>query len=79
MDTFQQALFALSELGNDSSTPKNVKAKIVIALKLLSDDTERSLKISKALSELEELTSDSNLKSDTRTQLFNIVSLLEYA
>ncbi|MBI4145977.1 UPF0147 family protein [Candidatus Woesearchaeota archaeon] len=77
MDALQQALTALQELEQDTTTPKNVKLKVTNAMKLLAQNTETSIKISKALAELEELSSDTNVQSYTRTQLFNIVSILE--
>lgn len=77
MDNLQQAIFALQELEQDVTTPKNVKAKLAVTLKLLNDSGETSIKVSKALHELENLSEDVNVQSYTRTQLFNIVSLLE--
>lgn len=77
MDNLQQAIFALQELEQDVTTPKNIKLKLVTTLKLLNDSGETSIKVSKALHELEELSEDVNVQSYTRTQLFNIVSLLE--
>ncbi len=77
MDTIQQVISALKELEQDTSTPKNVKLKISSTLKLLSDNSETSIKVSKALHELEDIAEDSNVQSYTRMQIFNIVSLLE--
>lgn len=77
MDNLQMAIFALQELEQDSTTPKNVKLKICSTLKILNDTGETSIKASKALHELEELAEDVNVQSYTRTQLFNVVSLLE--
>jgi len=77
MDSIQQVIGALQELEQDSSTPKNVKLKISSTIKLLSDDDEKSIKVSKALNELEGIAEDTNVQSYTRTQIFNIVSLLE--
>ena len=77
MDSLQSALAALAELEEDQSTPKNVKARISAAIKLLTQDTETSVKVSRALSELEELAADVNMQPHTRTQIFSIVSLLE--
>ncbi len=77
MDALQQVIFALKELEQDSTTTKNVKSKLASTLKVLNTDGELSIKVSKALHELEELTEDSNVQSHTRIQLFNIVSLLE--
>lgn len=77
MDSIQQVIGALQELEQDPSTPKNVKLKISSTIKLLSDDDEKSIKVSKALNELEGIAEDTNVQSYTRTQIFNIVSLLE--
>ncbi len=77
MDALQQVIFALRELEQDSSTTKNVKSKLASTLKVLNTDGELSIKVSKALHELEVLSEDSNVQSYTRTQIFNIVSLLE--
>jgi len=77
MDNLKQVIYALQELEQDSSTPKNVKSKVSSTIKALSDESETGLKISKALQELEYLSEDCNVQSYTRIQIFNIVSLLE--
>jgi uncharacterized protein (UPF0147 family) len=77
MDNLKRVIFALEELEQDSSTPRNVKEKIVSTIKVLNDGAETSIKVSKALHELEGIADDKNVQSYTRTQIFNIVSLLE--
>jgi len=68
----------LRELEEDNSVPKNIKNKISLTIKDLETSTEEtSIKVSRALHVLEELTDDSNMQAYTRTQLFNIVSALE--
>ncbi|MBW3002693.1 UPF0147 family protein [Candidatus Woesearchaeota archaeon] len=68
----------LREVEEDTCVPKNVKNKISITIKdLETSKEETSIKISRALHALEELTEDNNMQADTRTQLFNIVSTLE--
>ena len=67
----------LSELENDSTVPRNVKAKISNASKALSDSIEVSVRVHKALNELDEIADDSNVQPYTRTQIWNIVSILE--
>lgn len=76
-DALKQAINALEELQEDSETPKNLKTKIESTISLLQMDGESSMKASQALSHLEEATEDSNMQPFTRSQLFNIVSLLE--
>ncbi|MBS3125183.1 UPF0147 family protein [Candidatus Woesearchaeota archaeon] len=78
MDPLANIIFALSELGDDTSTPKNIKAKLENVLKFLNaSEFEMSVRVSKALGELDEISQDSNVQPYMRAQLFNIVSLLE--
>lgn len=68
----------LSKIEEDQSVPKNIRAKIknaVIALKQTDISTE--IKKDKALQELDNLDDDPNIPMYTRTQIWNIVSLLE--
>lgn len=68
----------LRELEEDSCVPKNVKNKISSTIKDLETSHEEiSIKVSRALHALEELTEDNNMQPYTRTQIFNIVSTLE--
>ena len=67
----------LSELNEDPSVPKNVKSKIEGIMSSLKEEGEIPLKISKALNMLDEIADDNNLQSYTRTQIWNVVSVLE--
>ena len=67
----------LSELKDDTTVPKNVRLKIEKVRALINDKTEMQIKVSKALNELEEIADDVNLQSYTRTQVWNIISVLE--
>lgn len=68
----------LLELKDDSTVPKNVRSRIEKVIEFInSNDMETSIKISKALNELEEIADDVNLQSYTRTQIWGIVSELE--
>ncbi|MCX6711071.1 MAG: UPF0147 family protein [Candidatus Woesearchaeota archaeon] len=72
-----QVIELMKELENDSTVPRNVKAKIANAEKALSEDAELSLRVHKALNELDEISDDANMQPYTRTQVWNIVSVLE--
>ena len=67
----------LGELKDDGTVPKNVRLKIEKVMKMLNGETETQIKVSKALNELEEIADDVNLQSYTRTQVWNIISILE--
>jgi uncharacterized protein (UPF0147 family) len=76
MDSLMQALMLLRELEQDSTVPKNARAKIVGTIRLLESNGGK-VDVSKALHELESISDDINIPSHMRTQLFSVVSLLE--
>lgn len=67
----------LKELLEDSTVPKNVKIKLEGVVKSLNEDKEVSIRVNEALSHLDEIADDINLQPFTRTQIWNIVSILE--
>ena len=77
MTEVQQIIDALQDLCEDSAVPKNIKLKMQEITKLLESSEESSIKINKALDELDVIATDSNLQAFTRTQIYNIISLLE--
>jgi uncharacterized protein (UPF0147 family) len=77
MAQLMMALAALRELEQDTQLPKNVKTKIASTIQMLEQDGETSIKVSRAQQELEALAEDNNMQAYTRTQIFNVVSLLE--
>lgn len=77
MDQLPMVIAALRELEQDNDVPKNVKASIATTIQILEQDGELSIKVSRALQELERLAEDNNMQAYTRTRIFNIVSLLE--
>jgi|TARA_B100001964_G_scaffold197975_1_gene223343 hypothetical protein len=67
----------LAELKDDITVPKNVRMRIEKVIEVLNNNLEISIKVSKALNELEELADDVNLQSYTRSQIWTIISVLE--
>lgn len=67
----------LKELSEDMEIPKNVKTRIDETLDVMGDDIDISLRIHKVLQTLEEVVEDKNLQPFSRTQIYNIISLLE--
>jgi uncharacterized protein (UPF0147 family) len=76
-DQLKTIIEALNDVSNDASVPKNVKDKVEKAVGSLSSDEEVSIKVHKALNELDELADDTTMQPFTRTQIWNIVSALE--
>lgn len=66
-----------NEMHEDSTVPKNVRTKIQEIINTLKEDTQLSIKVNKALNDLDEIASDVNLQPYTRTQMWNIISILE--
>ena len=73
-DNLQEVVTRLEELREEFDSNRKLKEKITAVIFILNQDAE--LTIEKALSELEELNS-LNLSSYHRTQLWDVVSLLE--
>ena len=68
----------LEQIKNDRTVPKNVRNSIEIAQNDLTDKSKDALvKINSAISILEEASNDTNIPTYTRTQIWNIISMLE--
>lgn len=76
-DDVNKIIVELKEILGDASVPKNIKENIEKVIKTLSEEGDLSIKISKVLSELDEVSNDTNIQPYTRTQIWNIVSMLE--
>jgi len=69
---------AMEELREDSTVPRNVKTKLEASIGVLKNEgNEMRLRIDKVLQELDEVANDTNAQSYTRSQIWNIVSMLE--
>lgn len=80
MEQFNEIIMAISELQEDSTLPRNVKTKLTEVSQILSTQEQAdgaSIRINKALDQLSEISDDVNLQAYTRTQIWNIVSMLE--
>lgn len=73
----QEIIQALNSLKEDEGVPKNIKLKIDSIIGILNEDIEVSLKVSKSLHCLDEVSEDLNIPSFIRTQIWNISSMFE--
>ena len=74
----QSIIESVQEIASDNTVPRNVKEKLNLIVKVLQNEAEDILlRKDKALSELDEIAEDTNLQAYTRTQIWNIVSVLE--
>ncbi len=67
----------MREIAEDNVLPKNVTQKLSAIMEILNDNSETSMKVSKAIHELEDIVDDKNLEAYSRTQLYNVISQLE--
>ena len=67
----------LAEIVNDRTVPKNIRAAAEESKMVLDGEGDIELKISSAIGTLDDIINDSNMPMYTRTQIWNIVSLLE--
>lgn len=74
---FKNVIDLLSEISEDTTTPKNVKGKMLQIIAILREDVDDSIKKNKVLYELDEIADDNNMQQYIRTQIWNVVSLLE--
>ena len=67
----------LDEINDDRTVPRNIRNMITDAKSGLNSNQEIAVRINTAVSILDEVANDSNIPTYTRTQVWNIVSMLE--
>jgi len=68
----------LDEISEDRTVPRNVRNMIAEAKSHLNNEKDDiAVRISGAISILDEVSNDTNIPIYTRTQIWNIVSMLE--
>jgi uncharacterized protein (UPF0147 family) len=75
--SIQDSILKLNELKEDTMTPKGLKEKLNEAVEILQNDEEDTIKINKVLGILDDVSSENNIQPYVRTQIWNIVSILE--
>jgi uncharacterized protein (UPF0147 family) len=73
----EEIIEILTELEEDNTVPRNVKDKIKIVGSMLKEDGDIKIKVNRVLHELDDIADDPNLEPYTRTQIWNVVSMLE--
>jgi len=75
----QQAVAYLRMMHEDVAVPKGLKEKMLVLVAMLEGADDVTVKKSKALTVLGDLSEDPNMPAMTRTQLYSVISLLEVA
>jgi uncharacterized protein (UPF0147 family) len=76
MMDFGRAIALLEDLREDN-IPKNLRTRVSHVITILNNGDEPTIKVSKALAELEPACENAQMDSHTRMELFNVVSVLE--
>ena len=77
MDNMKEIINLLLQLEQEITIPKNIRIKIKGTMDLLHENLDLAIKIDKSLQELDEIAEDPNVPSYARTQIWNVMSLLE--
>jgi len=77
-ERLKQAVALIDQILEDKTVPKNIRDRAEKSKhNLLDKASEMSVRIDKAIQLLDEISEDSNMPVYTRTQVWNIVTLLE--
>jgi len=78
MSNIKKAIEILEQVSEDSTVPKNIREKALNACSALKEEeTDIPIRINKSMQELDDLAEDQNISTYTRTQILNVVTLLE--
>lgn len=77
MEEMEQVMTLLDKIINDRTVPKNIRKAAEDSKNVLNSKDAPEVKISTAISILDEIINDPNMPMYTRTQIWNVVSLLE--
>jgi hypothetical protein len=75
--TYDEIVVLLDQIMNDRTVPKNIRKAAEDSKAILQGTDSAEVKISTAISILDEITNDPNMPMYTRTQIWNAVSMLE--
>ena len=77
-ERFDQAKAILSVIGEDNTTPRNIRRSAKEALEILVSANEtHGVRAAQAVNILDDISQDPNMPAYTRTRIWNIVSILE--
>jgi len=77
MEELKQVFVLLDQIMNDRTVPKNIRAAAEQSKNVLSSKESPEVRISTTVNILDEIINDPNMPVYTRTQIWNVVSMLE--
>ncbi|MHA1584013.1 MAG: UPF0147 family protein [Promethearchaeota archaeon] len=81
-ELFEQVIYLMNNIGNDNGVPRNIRKIAQDSIDIISgadesDDNSPAVVASTCVSSLEDVSQDLNCPLHTRTQIYQILSLLE--
>ena len=75
---FENIISLIQQVANDRTVPRNIRTLCEDSIKILQNEKEDlAVRINTVISSMDEVSNDPNIPTYTRTQVWNIVSLLE--
>jgi hypothetical protein len=75
---FEEVIKLLEQIVNDRTVPRNIRRSCEECIEILKNEKEtKAVRINAVISILDEVTNDPNIPMYTRTQVWNIASILE--
>jgi len=75
---FESIIPLIQQIADDRTVPRNIRTKCEESVKILQNDKEDvAVRINTVISSMDDVSNDPNIPMYTRTQIWNIVSVLE--
>ena len=75
---FEEVINLIQQIANDRTVPRNIRAKCDESIEVLKDEKgDAAIRINTVISTMDEVSNDPNIPMYTRTQIWNIVSIME--
>ncbi len=75
---FENVISLIEQIVNDRTVPRNIRAKCQESIDILKNNGQDiAIRINTVISNMDEVSNDPNIPMYTRTQVWNIVSILE--
>jgi len=75
---FENIILRIQQVANDRTVPRNIRTLCEESIRILQNEKEDlAVRVNTVISNMDEISNDPNIPTYTRTQVWNIVSLLE--
>jgi len=75
---FEDIIQMIQQIADDRTVPRNIREKCTESVKTLEDEKHPvDIRVNTVISYMDEVSNDPNIPMYTRTQIWNIVSILE--